>query len=63
MIERDLFGTGRLVRHCERIVTTGQELVEVLASEIEDGQALEALAEAKRGRVIGPLGHGSSPYK
>jgi hypothetical protein len=53
MIERDLFGTGRLVRHCVRIVTTGQELVEVLASEIEDGQALEALAEAKRGRVIG----------
>ncbi|HEX2135604.1 MAG TPA: WGR domain-containing protein [Microvirga sp.] len=37
MIERDLFGTVRLVRNWGRIRTSGQELVEVFASEIEAG--------------------------
>jgi predicted DNA-binding WGR domain protein len=50
MIERDLFGTVRLVRHWGRIGTNGQELVEVFATEIEAGQALEAVARAKRRR-------------
>jgi predicted DNA-binding WGR domain protein len=50
MIERDLFGTVRLVRNWGRIGTNGQELVEVFASEIEAGQALEAIATAKRRR-------------
>jgi predicted DNA-binding WGR domain protein len=48
MVERDLFGTIRLVRNWGRIGTNGQELVEVFADEIEAGQALEALARAKR---------------
>jgi predicted DNA-binding WGR domain protein len=50
MIERDLFGTIRLVRNWGRIGTNGQELVEVFASGAEAGQALEALAAAKRQR-------------
>jgi predicted DNA-binding WGR domain protein len=50
VIERDLFGTVRLVRNWGRIGTTGQELVEIHADEIEAGQALEAVARAKRRR-------------
>jgi predicted DNA-binding WGR domain protein len=48
MIERDLFGTVRLVRHWGRIGTKGQELAKVFADEIEAGQALEAVAKTKR---------------
>jgi predicted DNA-binding WGR domain protein len=48
MIERDLFGTIRLVRKWGRIGTNGQELVEAFASEVKAGQALEAVARAKR---------------
>ncbi|WP_245439884.1 WGR domain-containing protein [Microvirga aerophila] len=50
MIERDLFGTVRLVRNWGRIGTNGQELVEEFSDEIEAGQALEAVARAKRRR-------------
>jgi predicted DNA-binding WGR domain protein len=50
MIERDLFGTIRLVRNWGRIGTNGQELVEVFATEVEAGRALEAVAAAKRRR-------------
>jgi predicted DNA-binding WGR domain protein len=50
MIERDLFGTVRLVRNWGRIGSQGQELVEVHADELEAGQALEAVARAKRRR-------------
>jgi predicted DNA-binding WGR domain protein len=50
IIECDLFGTIRLVRNWGRIGTNGQELVEVFATEIEAGAALEALARAKRRR-------------
>lgn len=50
MIERDLFGVVRLVRNWGRIGTKGQELVEVFATETEAGQALEAMAAAKRRR-------------
>jgi predicted DNA-binding WGR domain protein len=50
MIERDLFGTIRLVRNWGRIGTNGQELVQVFADEIEAGQALETVAQAKRRR-------------
>jgi predicted DNA-binding WGR domain protein len=50
MIERDLFGTVRLVRNWGRIGTNGQELVEIHADEIAAGQALEAVARAKRRR-------------
>ncbi len=49
-IERNLFGTIRLVRNWGRIGTTGQELVEIHADEIAAGQALEALAQVKRKR-------------
>jgi len=55
MIERDLFGTVRLVRNWGRIGTNGQELVEVFASEIETSQALEAIAQAKRRRCYQDL--------
>jgi predicted DNA-binding WGR domain protein len=47
MIERDLFGTVRLVRNWGRIGSTGQERVEVFASEDEAGQALATIAAAK----------------
>jgi predicted DNA-binding WGR domain protein len=50
MIERDLFGTVRLVRNWGRIGTNGQEMVEVFNSEREAGQALEIIAQAKRRR-------------
>jgi predicted DNA-binding WGR domain protein len=52
MVERDLFGTIRLVRNWGRIGTNGQQLVEVFADEIEAGAALEALARAKRRRGV-----------
>jgi predicted DNA-binding WGR domain protein len=55
MIERDLFGTVRLVRNWGRIGTNGQELVEVFESEIAAGKALEAVACAKRRRGYGDL--------
>ena len=50
MIERDLFGTVRLVCNWGRIGTNGQELVEIHADEVAAGQALEALARLKRRR-------------
>jgi predicted DNA-binding WGR domain protein len=50
MIERDLFGTVRLVRNWGRIGTSGQELAEVFPDEIEASQALEAVAQEKRRR-------------
>ncbi|KFG70936.1 WGR domain-containing protein [Microvirga sp. BSC39] len=50
MIERDLFGTVRLVRNWGRIGTNGQELVEVFPGEVEAGLALEAVARVKRRR-------------
>jgi predicted DNA-binding WGR domain protein len=46
MIERDLFGTVRLVRNWGRIGTNGQELVGIY----ETGKALEVFAAAKRRR-------------
>ncbi len=50
MIEKDLFGTVRLVRNWSRIGTNGQEMVEVFDAEDAAGQALEVLAQAKRRR-------------
>jgi predicted DNA-binding WGR domain protein len=50
MIERDLFGTMRLVCHWGRIGTTGQELVAEFPTEAEAGEALEAIAREKRRR-------------
>jgi predicted DNA-binding WGR domain protein len=50
LIERDLFGTIRLVRNWGRIGSNGQELVMVFATEIEAGKALEAIARVKRRR-------------
>ncbi|WP_256369836.1 WGR domain-containing protein [Microvirga sp. KLBC 81] len=44
-IERDLFGTVRLVRNGDRIRTNGQELVEIFDEEA--GAGLEILAQAK----------------
>jgi predicted DNA-binding WGR domain protein len=41
MIERDLFGTVRLVRNWGRIGTNGREIVQEYPSEIEAGEALE----------------------
>ena len=50
MIERDLFGTVRLVRNWGRIGTNGQEMVEIHADEIEAGKTLGAVAQLKRRR-------------
>lgn len=50
MIEKDLFGTIRLVRHWGRIGAKGQALVEIHADETATGQALEAHAQLKRRR-------------
>ncbi len=50
VIERDLFGTVRLVRSWGRIGTFGQERAEEYGTEFEARQALEALARAKRRR-------------
>jgi predicted DNA-binding WGR domain protein len=48
MIERDLFGLVRLVCHWGRTGTPGQETVAEFPNETEAGEALEALAQAKR---------------
>ena len=51
MIERDLFGTVRLVRHWGRIgAMQGRELAQDFATEEEAIEALERLAAAKRRR-------------
>jgi predicted DNA-binding WGR domain protein len=50
MIERDLFGTVRLVRNWGRIGSNGQELVGIFGSEEAAGTALEELARLKRRR-------------
>ena len=50
IIERDLFGQIRLVRNWGRVGTKGRELVEEYGSEVEAGQALEAIAEGLRSR-------------
>ena len=51
MIERDLFGTVRLVRHWGRIgAMQERELAQDFATEEEAIQALERLAAAKRRR-------------
>jgi predicted DNA-binding WGR domain protein len=50
MIERDLFGRIALVRNWGRIGTNGREIVQEYPSEIEAGEALEALARTKRRR-------------
>jgi predicted DNA-binding WGR domain protein len=50
IVERNLFGTIRLIRNWGRIGTSGEELVEVFATEIEAGQALEAIARVQRRR-------------
>jgi predicted DNA-binding WGR domain protein len=53
MIERDLFGTVRLVRNWGRIGTNGQELAEVFADAMKAGKALEAVAgQAAAGSLI-----------
>jgi predicted DNA-binding WGR domain protein len=48
MIERDLFGTVRLVCNWGRIGTPGQVTATDFPTEAEAGKALEALAQAKR---------------
>ena len=49
MIERDLFGTVRLVRHWGRIgAMQGCELAQDFPTEAEAVEALERLAAAKR---------------
>ncbi|MBM6579369.1 WGR domain-containing protein [Microvirga sp. BT689] len=47
MIERDLFGTIRLVRRCGPIGADGQEEVEEFAAKVEAGHA-PVCASAKR---------------
>ena len=48
MIERDLFGSVRLVRNWGRIGTKGRETVEDFETDDAAGQALEQAAKALR---------------
>jgi predicted DNA-binding WGR domain protein len=48
MIERDLFGTIRLVRNWGYVGTKGQEKVDILTSEAEASRTLEGWAETQR---------------
>jgi predicted DNA-binding WGR domain protein len=48
MIERDLFGTIRLVRNWGLVGSKGQEQAEIFSSEAEAAQALETWAPAQR---------------
>jgi predicted DNA-binding WGR domain protein len=50
MIERDLFGTIRLVRNWGYVGSKGQEQVEMFPSEAEAAHALEMQAAAQRRR-------------
>jgi predicted DNA-binding WGR domain protein len=53
MIERDLFGTVRLVRHWDRIgAMQGRKLAQDFPTEAEAVEALERLAAAKRRRGV-----------
>ncbi len=55
VIERDLFGTIRLVRTWGRIGTRGRELADEFATEEQAAEALEALAAVKRRRGYSDL--------
>ena len=48
MIERDLFGTIRLVRNWGPVGSKGREQVEIFPNETEAAQALETWATAQR---------------
>lgn len=48
MIERDLFGTIRLVRNWGKVGTRGQEKVDIFPTEAEAARALEGWAETQR---------------
>jgi predicted DNA-binding WGR domain protein len=48
MIERDLFGTIRLVRNWGFVSSKGREQVEIFSDEAEAAQALETRATAQR---------------
>jgi predicted DNA-binding WGR domain protein len=50
MVERDLFGTIRLVRNWGLVGSKGQEKVEIFPGEAEAAQSLEMWAEAQRKR-------------
>jgi predicted DNA-binding WGR domain protein len=50
MVERDLFGTIRLVRNWGLVGSRGQEKVEIFPGETEAAQSLEMWAEAQRKR-------------
>jgi predicted DNA-binding WGR domain protein len=50
IIERDLFGQIRPVRNWGQVGPKGREIVEEYGSELEAGQALEAVAEDLRRR-------------
>lgn len=48
MIERDLFGTIRLVRNWGAVGSKGQEKVDIYPDEAEASRALEGWAETQR---------------
>ena len=48
MIERDLFGTIRLVRNWGYVGSKGQEKVEIFPDEAQAAQALEGRAQVQR---------------
>ena len=55
MIERDLFGTIRLVHHWGPVGSRGQEKVELYPDEADAIQALEAWATIQRRRCYADL--------
>ena len=55
MIERDLFGTVRLVRNWGFVGSKGQEKVEVFPDETKAAEALEGWAHTQRQKGYGNL--------
>ena len=48
MVERDLFGTVRLVRNWGYVASKGQEMVEIFSDQTQAAQALEGWAGVQR---------------
>ncbi|QRM32961.1 WGR domain-containing protein [Microvirga sp. VF16] len=55
MIERDLFGTIRLVRHWGFVGAKGQEKVEIFPNEAKAADALERWADIQRQKGFADL--------
>jgi predicted DNA-binding WGR domain protein len=61
MIERDLFGTIRLVRNWGPVGSKGQERSDILPSEVEAARALEGWNETQRPQSMSATSTHSPP--